>query len=69
MTVSELYEMCDDASERTTIAVYDNRSGGRFVDYNVIFDGIFNDMSISVRQAAVVKFSYSHLQDTLFVII
>lgn len=69
MTISELYEMFDDVSDYTRIAVYDNRSGGRFVDYNAVFDGYFNDMPIDIRQADVARFSHDYSQDALFVIV
>ena len=67
MTIKELYETFDDISEYTNFAVYDNRSIGRFVNYDDVFYGIFNDMPIDIRQYDVANFSYSSSQDVIFV--
>lgn len=65
MIVSELYEKCDDISDFTKIKVYDCKTTGRFMDFEMEFNGTFNDMPIEVRQSDVVMFSYDYSQDTL----
>lgn len=77
MTVSELYVMFVDVSDFTKITVYAQRMENRcfagscrgLLDYDVIFNGVFDDMPIGIRQSDVVRFSHDYSQNTLAVII
>ena len=67
MTISELYEMFDDVSDFTKINVYECVKNSNFIDNKPLFSGRFNEMSIELTQAHVVRFSHDYSQDALFV--
>ena len=66
MSIVELYGMLDDVSSLTRFRVYKSyRVGKRFL-YETLYDGTFDSMDTSLKQATVNHYSYE-LPDSLFV--